>query len=85
MRFGLSGAIKAAPSKEPGVASTRRFQMPNDQSKPRGDQPSPTGGSEAEAVARDTGATAEQVARLSRVTEDGTELEDAAAAAARWS
>jgi hypothetical protein len=38
-----------------------------------------------EAVAQDTGATKEQVAQLARVAEDNIELEDASAAAARWS
>jgi hypothetical protein len=59
--------------------------MSKNQLEPHADQLPSSNKTDVEAVARDTGATEEQVAQLARVNEDGADLEDAAAAAARWS
>jgi hypothetical protein len=59
--------------------------MSNDHLKVHGDQPLPRDKVEVEAVAEEAGASEEQVAQLARATENDTDLNDAAAAAARWS
>jgi hypothetical protein len=59
--------------------------MSNNQSKVHRDQPLPRDKVEVEAVAEETGASEEQVAQLARATGTDSDLDDAAAAAARWS
>ena len=48
-------------------------------------QPAVRRDDDLESVARESGASEEQVAQLRRATESETELDDAAGAAARWS
>lgn len=59
--------------------------MSNHESDPHADRPLSSSETEVEAIAQETGASEEQVAQLARVTENGTDLQNAAAAAARWS
>lgn len=62
--------------------------MPDDQT-PEQSQLDPQaavpGDDEREAIARESGASEEQVTQLARVTKTKAELADAAGAAARWS
>lgn len=58
--------------------------MPDDEPQTNVQAPSPSD-EHLESVARESGASKDQVAQLGRAKQAGTDLDDAGAAAARWS